>query len=73
MDFTKMTMEELCQMKTEIYNEIDRRNKIEEEQAMKNFIDAFIKLVHLGVNVSYEDYEDTYALINPEKFHFDSL
>lgn len=73
MDFTNMTMEELCQMKTELYNEIDRRVKAEEQEAIKEFIDAFTKLVEMAITVTYEDYDDTYTLINPERFHFTSL
>lgn len=73
MDFTNMTMEELCQIKTELYDEIDRRVKAEEQKAIKEFIDAFTKLVEMTVTVTYEDYDDTYTLINPERFHFASL
>lgn len=68
-----MTMEELCQMKTELYNEIDRRVKAEEQEAIKEFIDAFTKVVQMAITVTYEDYDDTYSLINPERFHFTSL
>ena len=73
MDFTNITMEELCQMKTELYDEIDRRVKAEEQKAIKDFIDAFTKLTEMAVAVTYEDYDDTYTLINPERFHFTSL
>lgn len=73
MDFTNMTMEELCQMKTELYNEIDRRVKAEEQEAIKEFIDAFTKVVQMAITVTYDDYDDTYTLINPERFHFTSL
>lgn len=73
MDFTNMTMEELCKIKTELYDEIDRRVKAEEQKAIKEFIDAFTKLVEMAVTVTYEDYDDTYTLINPERFHFTSL
>lgn len=73
MDFTNMTMEELCQMKTELYNEIDRRVKAEEQEAIKNFIDAFTKLAGMAITVTYDDWDDTYTLINPERFHFTSL
>ena len=73
MDFTNMTIEELCQMKTELYNEIDRRVKAEEQKAIKEFMDAFDKLVGMAITVIYEDYEEIYTLINPERFHFTSL
>jgi len=73
MDFTNMTMEELNQIKAEIYNEIDRRVKAEEQEAIKEFIKAFTKLNEMAVTVTYEDWEDTYTLINPERFHFTSL
>lgn len=73
MNFTNMTMEELCQMKTEIYDEITRRVKAEEQEAIKEFIEAFTKLAEMAVTVTYEDWEDTYTLINPERFHFTSL
>ena len=73
MDFTNMTMEELCQMKTELYNEIDRRVKAEEQEAIKEFIDAFTKVVQMAITITYDDYDDTYTLINPERFHFTSL
>ena len=73
MNFTNMTMEELCQMKTELYDEIDRRVKAEEQKAIKDFIDAFTKLTEMAVTVTYEDYDDTYTLINPDRFHFASL
>lgn len=73
MDFTNMTMEELCKMKTELYDEIDRRVKAEEQKAIKEFIDAFTKLVEMAITVTYEDYEEIYTLINPERFHFTSL
>lgn len=73
MDFTKMTMEELCQMKTKLSNEIDRRVKAEEQKAIKDFIDAFTKLAEMAITVTYDDWEDTYTLINPERFHFTSL
>ena len=68
-----MTMEELCKMKTELYDEIDRRVKAEEQKAIKEFIDAFTKLVEMAITVTYEDYEEIYTLINPERFHFTSL
>lgn len=73
MNLTNMTMEELCQMKTELHNEIDRRVKAEEQKAIKEFLDAFTKLTEMAVTVTYEDYDDTYTLINPERFHFTSL
>ena len=73
MNFANMTMEELNQMKAEIYDEIDRRVKIEEQNAIKEFLDAFTKLTEMAVTVTYEDYDDTYTLINPERFHFTSL
>ena len=73
MDFTNMTIEELCQMKTELYDEIDRRVKAEEQKAIKEFIDAFTKVEEMGITVTYEDYDDTYTLINPDRFHFTSL
>ena len=73
MDFTNMTMEELNQMKAEIYDEIDRRVKAEEQKAIKEFIDAFTKVVEMAITVTYEDYEEIYTLINPERFHFASL
>lgn len=73
MNFTNMTMEELCQMKTELYDEIDRRVKAEEQKAIKDFVDAFTKLTEMAVTVTYEDYDDTYTLINPDRFHFASL
>lgn len=73
MDFKNMTMEELCQIKTELYDEIERRVKAEEQNAIKEFMDAFTKLVEMAITVTYEDYDDTYTLINPERFHFISL
>jgi len=73
MDFKNMTMEELNQIKAEIYDEIDRRVKAEEQEAIKEFIDAFTKLNEMAVTVTYEDWEDTYTLVNPERFHFTSL
>ena len=73
MDFTNITMEELCQMKTELYDEIDRRVKAEEQKAIKEFLDAFTKVEKLGITVTYDDWDDTYTLINPERFHFTSL
>lgn len=73
MDFTNMTMEELCKMKTELYDEIDRRVKVEEQKAIKEFINAFTKLVEMAITVTYEDYEEIYTLINPDRFHFTSL
>lgn len=73
MDFTNMTIEELSQMKAEIYDEIDRRVKAEEQEAIKNFIDAFTKLAGMAITVTYDDWDDTYTLINPERFHFTSL
>ena len=73
MDFTNMTMEELNKMKAEIYDEIDRRVKAEEQKAIKEFLEAFCKLVDMAVTVTYEDYEEIYTLINPERFHFTSL
>lgn len=73
MNFTNMTMEELCQIKTELNGEIDRRVKIEEQNAIKEFLDAFTKLAEMAITVTYEDYDDTYTLINPERFHFTSL
>jgi len=73
MNFTNMTMEELNQIKAEIYDEIDRRVKAEEQKAIKEFLDAFTKLVEMAITVTYEDYDDTYTLINPDRFHFTSL
>jgi len=73
MDFTNMTMEELCKMKTELYDEIDRRVKAEEQKAIKEFMDAFTKLIEMAITVTYEDYEEIYTLTNPERFHFTSL
>jgi len=73
MDFKNMTMEELCQMKTKLDDEIDNRVKAEEQKAIKEFIDAFTKVVEMAITVTYEDYDDTYTLINPERFHFTSL
>ena len=73
MDFKNMTMEELYQMKTELYDEIERRVKAEEQKAIKDFIDAFTKVVEMAITVTYDDYDDTYTLINPERFHFTSL
>ena len=73
MNLTNMTMEELCQMKAELYDEIDRRVKAEEQKAIKEFMDAFTKLVEMAITVTYDDWDDTYTLINPERFHFTSL
>jgi len=73
MNFTNMTMEELNQMKAEIYDEINRRVKAEEQKAIRGFIDAFTKLTEMAITVTYEDYEEIYTLINPERFHFTSL
>jgi hypothetical protein len=73
MNFTNMTMEELNQIKAEIYDEIDRRVKAEEQKAIKEFIDAFTKLTEMAITVTYDDWDDTYTLINPERFHFTSL
>ena len=73
MDFKNMTMEELCQMKTELYDEIDRRVKAEEQKAIKEFIDAFTKVEEMGITVTYDDWDDTYTLISPERFRFTSL
>lgn len=73
MNFKNMTMEELCQMKTELYDEIERRVKAEEQKAIKDFVEAFTKLTEMAVTVTYEDYDDTYTLINPDRFHFTSL
>lgn len=73
MNFANMTMEELNKMKAEIYDEIDRRVKAEEQKAIKEFLEAFCKLVDMAVTVTYEDYEEIYTLINPERFHFTSL
>jgi len=73
MNLKNMTMEELCQMKTELYDEIERRVKAEEQAAIKEFIEAFTKLAEMAVTVTYEDYDDTYTLINPDRFHFTSL
>lgn len=73
MDFTNMTIEELCQMKTELYDEIDRRVKAEEQKAIKEFLDAFTKVEEMGITVTYDDWDDTYTLISPERFHFTSL
>ena len=73
MNFKNMTMEELCQMKTELYDEIERRVKAEEQKAIKNFVEAFTKLTEMAVTVTYEDYDDIYTLINPDRFHFTSL
>ena len=73
MNFANMTMEELNKMKAEIYDEIDRRVKAEEQKAIKEFMEAFTKLTKMAVTVTYEDYEEIYTLINPERFHFTSL
>lgn len=73
MNLTNMTMEELCQMKTELYDEIERRVKAEEQTAIKEFIEAFTKLNKMAITVTYEDWDDTYTLVNPERFHFTSL
>ena len=73
MDFKNMTMEELNQMKAEIYDEITRRVKAEEQKAIKEFIEAFTKLTEMAITVTYEDYEEIYTLINSERFHFTSL
>ena len=73
MDFTNMTMEELNRMKAEIYDEIERRVKAEEQKAIKEFIEAFTKVVEMAITVTYDDWDDTYTLINPERFHFTSL
>jgi hypothetical protein len=73
MDFTNMTTEELCQMRTKLSDEIDRRVKAEEQKAIKEFIEAFTKVVEMAITVTYKDYDDTYTLINPERFHFTSL
>ena len=73
MDLTNMTMEELNKMKAEIYDEIDRRVKAEEQNAIKEFIEAFTKVVEMAITVTYDDWDDTYTLINPERFHFTSL
>ena len=73
MNFKNMTMEELYQIKAELYDEIERRIKAEEQKAIKEFIDAFTKLTEMAITVTYEDYDDTYTLINPERFHFTSL
>jgi histidinol dehydrogenase len=73
MNLTNMTMEELFQMQTELSNEIDRRVKAEEQTAIKEFIEAFTKLNQMAITVTYEDYDDTYTLINPDRFHFTSL
>jgi hypothetical protein len=73
MNLTNMTMEELCQMKAELYDEIDRRVKAEEQKAIKEFMDAFTKLTEMAITVTYDDWDDTYTLVNPERFHFTSL
>ena len=73
MDLTNMTIEELCQMKAKLSDEIERRVKAEEQKAIKDFIDAFTKLTEMAIAVTYEDWDDTYTLINPERFHFTSL
>jgi hypothetical protein len=73
MDFTNMTIEELCKIKTELSDEIDRRVKVEEQKAIKEFIEAFTKVIEMAITVTYEDYDDTYTLINPDRFHFTSL
>ena len=73
MNFTNMTMEELCQLKTELYDEIDRRVKAEEQKAITEFMKAFTKLAEMAITVTYEDYEEIYTLTNPERFHFTSL
>ena len=73
MDLTNMTMEELCQIKAELYDEIDHRVKAEEQKAIKEFMDAFTKLIEMAITVTYEYYDDTYTLLNPEKLHFASL
>lgn len=73
MNFTNMTMEELNKMKAEIYDEINRRVKAEEQKAIKEFLEAFCKVIDMAITVTYEDYDDTYTLINPDRFHFTSL
>ena len=73
MNLTNMTMEELCQMKAEVYDEIARRNKAEKQKAIKEFIEAFNKVTEMALEVTYEDWDDTYTLVNPERFHFTSL
>ena len=73
MDFTNMTMEELNQIKTELSDDIDRRVKTEEQKAIKEFLEAFSKIIDMAITVTYEDYDDTYTLINPERFYFTSL
>ena len=73
MNLTDMTMEELCQMKTALSDEITRRVKIEEQNAIKEFISAFTKLTEMAITVTYEDWDVTYTLINPERFRFTSL
>lgn len=73
MDFTNMTMEELNQIKTELSDEIDRRVKAEEQKAIKEFLEAFCKIIDMAVTVTYDDWDDTYTLINPDRFHFTSL
>lgn len=73
MDFTNMTIEELCQMQTKLHDEIDRRVKAEEQKAIREFIDAFTKLIEMAITVTYDDYDDACTLINPDRFHFESL
>lgn len=73
MDFTNMTMEQLCQMKTELYDEINRRVKAEEQKAIKEFLNAFLKLTDMAITVTYDDWDDTYTLVNSDRFHFTSL
>ena len=73
MDFKNMAMGELCQIKAELDKEITRRNKIEEDKAIKEFINAFTKIIEMGMTVTYDDWDETYTLINPSRFHFKSL
>lgn len=73
MDFSNMTMEELNQIKTELSNEIDHRVKAEEQKAIKEFLEAFSKVIDMAITVTYEDYDDTYTLISSERFYFTSL
>ena len=73
MDFTNMTMEELYQIKGKIDDEITYRIKAEEQKAIREFIEAFTKLIDMAITVTYNNWDDTYTLINPERFHFTSL
>lgn len=70
MDYKIMTMDELEGIHQAVLDEIKRRNKIEEEKAKRNFIEAFTRLNDLNIIVAYEGHEETYELEDPERFHF---